>query len=220
MKRILEEEVMDTVSESVAYDAMDFVEVNTAFANEVVATGPKEHALVLDAGTGPGRIPVLICQMQANWQIVAIDMAESMLQIAAQHVVQASLQNRIHLELVDAKRLPYEDGHFDMVISNSLVHHLPDPLSFFQELKRVLKPQGAIFLRDLLRPSNEATINALVDSIGTDYDLHQRKLFRDSLYAALTLDEVQHLITQAGLEDLHIFQSSDRHWTAKRGGNW
>jgi ubiquinone/menaquinone biosynthesis C-methylase UbiE len=214
MKRVLEEEVMDTVSESIAYDAMDFSEVNTAFAREVIATGPKENALLLDAGTGPGRIPVLICQMQPNWQIVAIDMAQSMLQIAVQHVVQASLQNQIRLELVDAKRLPYADGHFDMVFSNSLVHHLPDPLPFLQELKRVLKPQGGIFLRDLLRPVDEATINALVDSIGTDYD--QRKLFRDSLYAALTLDEVEQLINQAGLEGLDIFQSSDRHWTAKR----
>lgn len=74
-----------------------------------------------------------------------------------------------------------------MVISNSIVHHLPDPLPFFLEIKRVLKPNGEIFIRDLFRPTDEATMNALVDSIGDDYDEHQKMLFRDSLHAAFTL---------------------------------
>lgn len=216
IKRILEPEVMDTVEESIAYDAMDFLEVNRSFAQQAIALGPKTQALVLDAGTGPGRIPVLMCQMQPQWQVIAVDMAQSMLQIAVQHVVEAGLQNQIRLDLVDAKGLPYPEQNFDMVVSNSLVHHLPDPLPFFQELKRVLKPNGAIFLRDLFRPQDEVTINNLVDSIGVEYDEHQKKLFRDSLYAALTLDEVQNFIDQAGLEKVNLYQSSDRHWTLER----
>ncbi|YAF98622.1 MAG: class I SAM-dependent methyltransferase [Nodularia sp. CChRGM 3473] len=217
MQRLLEPEVMDTWEEAVEYDAMDFTEVNTAFAEEAIALGPKEQGLVLDAGTGPGRIPVLICQMCPQWQITAIDLAENMLQIASQHVQQAGLQQQIRLELVDAKNLPYEDQVFDLVTSNSLVHHLPDPLPFFQELKRVTKPNGGIFIRDLLRPVDEVTMNALVDSIGHEYDAHQKKLFRDSLHAALTIDEVNQLISTVGLAGVQVYQSSYRHWTAKRG---
>jgi ubiquinone/menaquinone biosynthesis C-methylase UbiE len=219
LERVLEPEVMDTEEEAIEYDAMDFTEVNTAFAQEVVAHGPEEHGIILDAGTGPGLIPVLLCQMRPQWQVIAIDMAQSMLKIASRHVLEAGLESSIRLELVDAKQLPYKDGQFDMVISNSLVHHIPDPLPFFSELKRVLKPNGGIFIRDLLRPAEEATMNALVESIGVEYNAHQKKLFRDSLHAALTLDEVNQLLSQVGLEAVKAYQSSDRHWTAQRPWN-
>lgn len=216
MQRQLEPEVMDTWEEAIEYDAMDFTEVNTAFVTEALSLGIPTQALVLDAGTGTGRIPVLMSQQQPSWQIIAIDLAENMLQIAAGHVQNNGLQAQISLELVDAKHLPYEDSSFDLVVSNSLVHHLPDPLPFLQELQRVIKPHGAILLRDLFRPDDDATINTLVDSIGYEYNEHQRKLFRDSLYAALTIDEVNELIIAAGLVGLQVYQSSDRHWSAKR----
>jgi ubiquinone/menaquinone biosynthesis C-methylase UbiE len=219
MERVTEPEVMDSLTEAIEYDAMDFTEVNTAFAKSAIALGPPEEGIILDAGTGPGRIPVLICQMRPKWQIIAIDAAKSMLEVAAQHVQQANLESSVSLELVDAKSLPYEDGHFDMIISNSLVHHLPDPLPFFRELKRVVKSNGGIFIRDLFRPANAEIMNALVDSIGEEYDEYQKKLFRDSLHAALTLDEVNQLIYQVGLQQVKVYQSSDRHWTAERSWN-
>lgn len=219
MERVLEPEVMDSLEEAIEYDAMDFTEVNSAFAQEAIALGPSEQGVVLDAGTGTGRIPIIMCQMRHNWQVIAIDLAASMLQIAAHHVQEAGLQEQIRLELVDVKHMPYGDRQFDLVVSNSLVHHLPNPLSFFQELKRVLKPNGGIFIRDLFRPRDEATMNALVDSIGAEYNEHQKKLFRDSLHAALTIDEVRNLLAEVGLSRVEVYQSSDRHWTVKKPWN-
>jgi ubiquinone/menaquinone biosynthesis C-methylase UbiE len=215
MQRVLEPEVMDTPEEAVEYDAMDFTEVNTAFADRAIQLGTST-AKVLDAGTGTARIPILICQRCPQWQITAIDLAQSMLQISTNNVKEAGLEQQITLELIDAKQLPYPDGQFDVVISNSLIHHLPDPLPFLKELKRVIKPNGAILIRDLIRPPSEEVINTLVEGIGTEYDEHQKMLFRDSLHAAFTLDEVNQLISAAGLEDVKVYQSSDRHWTAER----
>jgi ubiquinone/menaquinone biosynthesis C-methylase UbiE len=215
MQRVLEPEVMDTWEESVAYDAMDFTAVNQAFAERVIALAP-ESALVLDAGTGTARIPILLCQQRPQWQVIGIDRSKTMLQIGAANVKQADLQVQITLADEDAKQLPYPDGYFDAVVSNSLVHHLPEPLPFLQELKRVLKPQGAIVLRDLLRPLDLVTVDALVGSIGDGYDAHQQKLFRDSLCAAFRLDELRALLDTAGLQDVSLYQSSDRHWTAER----
>lgn len=215
MQRSLEPEVMDSWEEAVEYDAMDFSQVNAAFAQRAVDLGPPEGK-VLDAGTGTARIPVLICQQRPQWQITAIDLAKNMLDIGSQHVEKAGLQTQILLECVDAKHLPYPDENFDLVISNSLVHHLPDPLPFLLEIKRVLKPNGGILLRDLIRPIDEEAVNNLVKSIGTEYSTHQKQLFRDSLHAAFTLDEVDRLISAAGLLNVRIYQSSDRHWTAER----
>ena len=103
-----------------------------------------------------------------------------------------------------------------MVISNSIVHHIPDPITFFHEIRRVLKPGGALFLRDLFRPADESTLNAIVERECANDDEHQTMLFRDSLQAAFTLDEIRSMVDAAGIKGTHLYQSSDRHWTLER----
>jgi ubiquinone/menaquinone biosynthesis C-methylase UbiE len=215
MDRVTEPEVMDSPQEAIEYDAMDFTDVNTDFAERAVELGPPE-GLILDAGTGPARIPIFLCQRRPHWRVIGIDLAQSMLDVGLQNIKDAGLQQQIELELVDAKRLPYPDAHFDMVVSNSLIHHLPNPLPFLQELKRVLKPNGAIFLRDLMRPASQEILHAIVDRVASECNDRQRQLFQDSLYAAFTLDEVKDMMQQASLEGVKVYQSSDRHWTAER----
>ncbi|HEY9651538.1 MAG TPA: class I SAM-dependent methyltransferase [Coleofasciculaceae cyanobacterium] len=215
MQRVTEPEVMDTVQEAIEYDTMDFTDVNTDFSDRAIELGPPS-GLILDAGTGTARIPILMCQRRPQWQIIGIDLAQSMLDVGQTNIQQAGLQHQITLELVDAKQMPYPDAQFDMVVSNSIIHHLPDPLPFFQELKRVLKPNGAILLRDLLRPASKEIVDEIVERVAGECNNHQKELFRDSLHAAFTLDEVNELMQKASLEDVNIYQSSDRHWTAQR----
>jgi ubiquinone/menaquinone biosynthesis C-methylase UbiE len=215
MERITEPEVMDSPQEAIEYDAMDFTEVNTTFAERAIELGP-QSGLILDGGTGTARIPILMCQRRPQWQIIGIDLAHSMLEVGQKNVELSGLQQQIKLELVDAKHLPYPDGHFDMVVSNSLIHHLPEPLPFLLELKRVLKPKGAILLRDLIRPASQESLDAMVESVAADCNGHQKKLFSDSLHAAFNLDEINELVQQASLEGVKVYQSSDRHWTAER----
>ncbi|HEY9607901.1 class I SAM-dependent methyltransferase [Allocoleopsis sp.] len=215
MQRVTEPEVMDSPQEAIEYDAMDFLDVNTAFAELALELGPPQ-GLILDAGTGTARIPILMCQRRPQWRIIGIDLAQSMLDVGQKNLEQSGLQQQIQLELVDAKQLPYPDEHFDMVVSNSLIHHLPNPLPFLLELKRVLKSKGAILLRDLLRPDSQQSLDAIVERVVADCNAHQTQLFRDSLHAAFTLDEVNELMQQAGLEGVRVYQSSDRHWTGER----
>lgn len=215
MDRILEPEVMDTWQEATAYDGMNFTAVNTAFAKDAIALDP-DAIKILDAGTGTARIPILMCQCRPQYLITAVDLAQSMLIVGQRNVEEAGLRQRIRLERVDTKRMPYPDLEFDMVVSNSLVHHLPDPLSFFQEVKRLIKPGGALLIRDLIRPENDAVVNNLVNKIGDSYDTHQQQLFRDSLKAALTLAEVQAAIDLVGLSGVKLTQSSELHWSIER----
>lgn len=215
MDRILEPEVMDTWLEATAYDAMDFVAVNTAFAEDAIALDP-DAVKVLDAGTGTARIPILMCQRRPQYLITGVDLAQSMLIVGQRNVEDAELKQRIRLERVDTKTMAYPDLEFDMLISNSLVHHLPDPLSFFQEVKRLVRPGGAILIRDLIRPDSDEIVNDLVDKIGAGYDTHQQQLFRDSLKAALTLAEVQDAIDRVGLGGVKLTQSSELHWSIER----
>jgi len=215
MQRVLEPEVMDTWEEAVEYDSMDFTEVNAAFAKSAIALGPMSGK-ILDVGTGTARIPIAISQMRPAWELTCIDLSANMLKVGAENVSKAGVRSQIKLELIDAKAMPYPDSYFDMVISNSIIHHLPDPLPFLREVKRVLKPNGAIFLRDLLRPMDEEIRHNLVEMYAGDCNSHQKQLFSDSLQAAFTLAEVEMMVETAGLEGLRIYESSDRHWTAER----
>jgi ubiquinone/menaquinone biosynthesis C-methylase UbiE len=217
LDRVLEPEVMDDWQEATAYDAMDFSAVNRDFALMAIDLHP-QAVRVLDIGTGTAQIPIILCQEKSCYQVLGVDMAQSMLVLGRKNIEAAGLLQQIRLELADGKRLPYPNWDFDMVISNSLVHHLPDPLSFFQEVARLVKPNGAVLIRDLLRPASLAEIDRLVAEAG-DYGLRQNQLFRDSLTAAFTLAEIQDLVTAAGITDYHLSQTSERHWTlAIRGG--
>jgi ubiquinone/menaquinone biosynthesis C-methylase UbiE len=215
MDRILEPEVMDTWLEATAYDAMDFATVNTAFANEAIALDP-DAVKILDVGTGTARIPILMCQQRPQYLITGVDLAQSMLILGQRNVEVANLTQRIRLERVDSKRMPYPDLEYDMVISNSLVHHLPDPLVLFREVKRLVRPDGAILIRDLIRPESDRLVDNLVAKFGGDYDMQQQQLFRDSLKAALTLDEVRELCDRVGFKQVNLAQTSELHWSLSR----
>jgi ubiquinone/menaquinone biosynthesis C-methylase UbiE len=219
LERVLEPEVMDDWQEATAYDAMDFSAVNRDFALTAIDLHP-QAVRVLDIGTGSARIPIILCQEKSCYQLVGVDLAQSMLTLGRRNIEEAGLLQRIRLELSDGKQLPYPNWEFDMVISNSLVHHLPQPLSFFREVARLVKPNGAVLIRDLLRPNSLAEIDRLVAAAG-DYGERQNQLFRDSLAAALTLAEVQELVTAAKMTNYQLNQSSDRHWslTIKGGGH-
>lgn len=217
MQRILEPEVMDTWEEAVEYDSMDFTDVNAAFSQLAVTLGP-ETGQILDAGTGTARIPVMLGKLRPGWQIIGIDLSENMLKIGRRNIEESGLAGQIQLDAIDAKAMPYPDRSFDMVISNSILHHLPDPLPFLAGIQRVLKPNGALLLRDLLRPIDVAARDRLVELYAGDCNAHQKQLFSDSLQAAFTLPEVADMMQAVQLEGVTLYQSSDRHWTVER--NW
>lgn len=215
VERILEPEVMDTREDAVEYDAMDFTEVNTAFAERALELAPP-NGLALDAGTGTARIPIVVLQRNRQLSIVAVDYSKHMLKVAEKNVKDAGYQEQIVLQFADAENLDYSASHFDFVMSNSLAHHLPDPLPFLKEILRVVKPNGGILIRDLLRPASKAALEALVEKYVGDCDEYQKKLYRDSLHASLTIAEVQELVNNAQLPDAKVVQSSDRHWSIER----
>ncbi|QDT50765.1 Demethylrebeccamycin-D-glucose O-methyltransferase [Symmachiella dynata] len=221
LQRILEPEVMDSAQEAIDYDTMDHTEVNRAFVDDLLAfaqfeNSPVTELRVLDVGTGTAQIPVELCGRQLSMHVTGVDLAEEMLKVGNQNVAAAGFAQHITLERVDAKQLPYAAGTFDAVISNSIVHHIPDPLQVIVEMARVVRAGGVLFIRDLLRPDDEAELEQLVSTYAADTNNEQRQLFRQSLYAALTVAEVKSLLTTAGLPAQWCAQTSDRHWTIAR----
>ncbi|HEY2838883.1 MAG TPA: class I SAM-dependent methyltransferase [Pirellulales bacterium] len=212
LARVLEPEVMDTAEEARDYDSMDHAAVNEAFAAAFLSIWTGRNP-ILDVGTGTAQIPIAIARKSPDPQIVAIDLAEQMLAVARINVAAGGFDARICIEKADAKRFHFPDAHFSAVISNSIIHHIPDPSLCFAEMHRVCSGGGVLFVRDLLRPGDRATLVHLVNAYAAGANDHQRKMFADSLRAALALDEVRELVGRLGYDPATVVQSSDRHWT-------
>ncbi len=212
IERILEPELMDDPEESLQYDAMDHSEVNQRFVADLLEAGLPGPD-ILDLGTGTARIPIELCQRSPECRVMASDAARSMLEIARINVAIAGLEHRIEFHLGDCKRLPFADRMFDGVISNSLLHHQPDPRPAIGEMVRVVRGGGRIFVRDLIRPEDTSTVEALVATYAGDEPEPARQLLRQSLYAALTVDEVREMVAPFGFSPDDVQRTSDRHWT-------
>ncbi|MHC5062364.1 MAG: class I SAM-dependent methyltransferase [Planctomycetota bacterium] len=212
MKRILEPEYMDSVEEASSYSTMDNSAANRSFVEAVQAAGGTQGRL-LDIGTGPGEIPILLAQENPELQITAFDAAEEMLKLAEQQISAAGFSERIEVRQGDAKNMPFEAKSFDVVVSNTILHHIPEPIDLLSEAGRVLGPGGVLVIRDLFRPESEEEAWRLVEEHAADgSDEHRRMLF-DSLHAALTLDEARNLVRSAGLGSASVEMTSDRHYT-------
>jgi ubiquinone/menaquinone biosynthesis C-methylase UbiE len=218
LERVLEPEVMDSPDEADSYDAIDHSQVNRVFVDNLLACCELEeddfHVFhILDLGTGTAQIPIELCRRAPGFRVMAADAAIAMLELARYNIEVASVTDRIQLERVDAKKLPYADRCFAVVMSNSIIHHIPEPLEVLREAVRVTKPGGLIFFRDLLRPENDVRIQMIVAEHAADSDDIQRQMLEASLRAALDLTEIRALVVQLGFPAESVQATSDRHWT-------
>ncbi len=113
--------------------------------------------------------------------------------------------------------MPYAAGSFGAVMSNSIIHHIPEPAGVFAEMVRVVAPGGTLFVRDLLRPHTATRLSTLIELYTVGANAHQKKMFADSLHAALTLDEVRKIVGGLGFNPGSVRQTTDRHWTWTSG---
>ena len=214
LPRVLEPEAMDSPEEAIDYDAMDHSAVNSRFVADFLAVhGRCRGGEILDVGTGPGRIPIELCRVDLLAIVRGVDLAPTMLRLAAGNVAEAGLSDRIGLELVDAKSLPYPDGEFEAVLSNTIIHHIPDPAPALAEMTRILAPGGTLMVRDLARPDYANDVAKLVEMYAAGESDSARALFDASLHAALRVQEMQAIILALGFAPAGVTMTSDRHWT-------
>ncbi len=212
MRRTPEPPPLSPYLEAAEYHAMDHGEVNRRFVDDLAcaAVGPQ----VVDLGCGPGAIAIELCHRFDSVQVLAIDSEVEMLEIAKREIDIAGLLDRITLQHADVCVMDeYDDEMTDTVISNSLLHHLDEPRLGLQSAIRLLRPGGRLFIRDLFRPSSlEETERLVALHVGEENE-NAQQLFRQSLLAALTLEEIREIAGGLGIAAEHVQMTSDRHWT-------
>ncbi|HSJ87219.1 MAG TPA: methyltransferase domain-containing protein [Anaerolineales bacterium] len=105
---------------------------------------------VLDLGCGTGTLTVMLKQAHPHAHVTGLDGDPQVLKIAREK----SRSMDIHWKEGFASSLPYPNATFDRVVTSLVIHHLvtDDKRRAFQEIYRVLKPQGELYVLDFGAP--------------------------------------------------------------------
>ena len=214
MERTPEPELMLDAAQVEAYASADFAEPHGRFIELLQARlGPlAESGVGLDLGCGPGDIAFRFLRAHPQWRVDALDGSATMLATARAQAAAAGLGDRIefHEAMLPAEVAPRRT--YDVIFSNSLLHHLADPAVLWSSIRRWSAPATTIFVMDLMRPASRADARALVERYAAGEPEVLRTDFYRSLLAAYRPSEVEAQLAAAALGHLAIEVVSDRHF--------
>jgi len=212
MNRMLEPELMDDPEQARIYAAADFAEENQGFIDRFREYFPEfTEGHILDLGCGPGDIPVRFARALPSCRITGVDASEPMIGLAGVAVKQAGLADRIAFRCERFQGVSLVEP-VDAAVSNSLLHHVPNPLQFWYRLRQLVKPGSPVLVMDLLRPDSPEEAQAIVDRYAAKEPEILRRDFYRSLLAAFTEDEVAAQLAEMNLSRLIVDVVDDRHW--------
>lgn len=102
---------------------------------------------VLDVGTGPGQLAILLAKEGAR--VTTLEFEGERIEVARRNAAEAGVGDRIRFLQGDAARLPFPDGAFDLVASANLIHHMREPGSAAREMVRVCRREGRVVVADV-----------------------------------------------------------------------
>ena len=213
MKRVPEPELMLSTEEAEAYGNADFEEPHSNFISLLKshssAAGP--YCSVLDLGSGTGDIVLRFAREYTDATIDAVDGSSAMLEFAENHLGKhPSCRKRV--ALINSRLQEFStDRRYDLIMSNSLLHHMHDPAHFWNKIKEHCSSGTFIFIMDLLRPTSISEARELLELYTQGEPEILKTGFYNSLLAAFKLEDIREQIFEAGLGFLEIKAVSDRH---------
>lgn len=199
--------------QSRAYAEADFSEPHTMFIETLSVRIPQKvcQGTVLDLGCGSADISLRFARQFQHCQIDAVDGSAAMLKHAGTDIQQENLSARIQLleQCLPDLDLPHDD--YDLIISNSLLHHLHDPSALWSCINNYTNAGSYIFIMDLMRPDSTENARKMVTQYAANEPDILQHDFYHSLLAAFTPREVNQQLKQHKLGHLRVEILSDRH---------
>jgi ubiquinone/menaquinone biosynthesis C-methylase UbiE len=163
---------MDT-EEKIAEMYMPYVE-------EIISQIGYSPETILDIGTGPGAVPMLLGEIFSGAKVFGIDSSKYMVSHANSKRMKNGLTNVV-FEVGDGRALRWDDESFDLVLSKGVFKMIPNRHLFLKEMWRVLKPGKCAFISDDSMPDDE------------------KNKVRSALERSLTVDELRRILETSGL---------------------
>lgn len=214
MKRIPEPDLMNDPAQALAYANADFEQAHNEFVNQFKNcfnyTNVRGHTL--DLGCGPADVTIRFAKMFPQCIIEGVDGSKNMLKHGRKAVIEQQLEHRIDLICGYLPKATLPRDNYDIILSNSLLHHLTDPMILWELIKKHARPDTLIFIMDLMRPDSIDSAKQLVNSYANNEPDVLKEDFLNSLCASYEPDEVQKQLRRAGLTQLKLKPISDRHF--------
>ncbi|MBB4010405.1 class I SAM-dependent methyltransferase [Allorhizobium taibaishanense] len=212
MPRIAEPERM-TEEEEIFYAKADYSAPHEALAREIASTVGTGAKWAIDIGCGPGDVLLRLRKLAPDWVLFGADISARMLSLASEDQEQrlTADETPVNWLLGNGKDLALPDTLFDVAISNSVLHHVADPVAFWKQIRRITKSGAHVFVRDLRRPDSEAEAQAIIDrNIPNESEVVRTHYF-SSLLSSYTVAEVRAQLQEANLSSLEVIELADRY---------
>ena len=214
MDRIRESELMEEEIQVRAYAEADFEDAHSRFiALFQDMFGHKGiNGYVLDLGCGHGDISVRFARAYPKCIVHGVDGSTAMIRYGNKILRDAcDISNRV--ELIHG-RLPeavLPRKKYDIIMSNSLLHHLSNPQVLYQVIQRYATSGAPLFIMDLKRPKTIDEARVLVETYAANEPEVLKRDFYNSLLAAFEVEEIRKQLKAVKLEHLSVKIASDRH---------
>jgi ubiquinone/menaquinone biosynthesis C-methylase UbiE len=176
-----------------------------------------DAGMILDVGTRVGLIPLKILWQNENFYAIGMDRSSAMVDRARETATAWELDDRAFFQVGDARKMRLKTAYFDLVICDSTLHCFEDPLSVLSEINRVLKPKGALLIRELQRPSRLNMAKAIKELAGR-YGNPMRQHVETALRAAFTRGELEQLVRESRIERAKVVAVDEYHLVVERTG--
>jgi ubiquinone/menaquinone biosynthesis C-methylase UbiE len=153
---------------------------------------------ILDIGTGPGWIPVILKKARPDWRVTALDASDLMLEKAKTYADARGIE--IQWLNAYAENTGLSPNQFDLVLSHFSLHEFTDPVAVLYEMVRVTKNGGAILMQDWERPVGwRMPLAILLVKLFYLFSPHMRRQAIESIQAAYTAQEVKTFLQKSPL---------------------
>lgn len=213
--RIPEPELMNEAEQVDAYASADFSESHDRLIKKVgeLLNGIEFDGAVLNLGCGSGDDTFRFLNRFPKSSIIAVDGAQIMID-RAQRDLQAhhsKLTERVEFLVAYVPSVDIPTKSYVGIFSNSLLHHMHDPLKFWECVAQHSSTGTPIFVADLRRPASLNVVDQLVAAHAEGAPPILQEDFRNSLKASFTADEILEQLEYAGIQGLNVDSVGDRH---------
>jgi ubiquinone/menaquinone biosynthesis C-methylase UbiE len=176
-----------------------------------------ESGIMLDVGTRAGLIALKIVWQNENLVAMGLDTAGPLVERARATATAWELNERAVFQVGDPRSMRFKNGYFDLVVSDGSLHRFDNVVEVLREIGRVLKPKGAILIRDYSRPNRLKMIGKIQQHTERLGDA-MRPQVEQAIQSAYTPDEIRQAVKETGLTGVRIDDSDPDYVTIERRG--